>query len=182
MSTTNNPERYNPLSIGLHWLMLLMLVAVYACIELRVFFPKGSDPREMLKAWHFMLGLSIMLLVFIRIAVRFIYPAPPAAATQGWQKWFAKFMHLALYGLMVGLPLLGWLYLSAKGKVIPFFGLELPALVSANPELVETFEELHETGGTLGYFLIGLHAAAALFHHYVVKDKTLQRMTPAWSK
>ncbi len=52
------PYRYGALSIGLHWLMLLLIAAVYACIELRGNFPKGSDMREGLKTWHLMLGLT----------------------------------------------------------------------------------------------------------------------------
>jgi len=60
MQWRNNKERYGTLSIGLHWSMLLLLVVVYACIELREFFPKGSDLREALKTWHFMLGLAVL--------------------------------------------------------------------------------------------------------------------------
>jgi cytochrome b561 len=73
---------------------------------------------------------------------------------------------------------LGWLVLSAAGKPIPFFGLELPALIAPNEELAKELKELHETVGTLGYWLIGLHAVAALFHHYVLKDNTLLSMLP----
>ncbi len=58
MNIRNTTDRYGTLSIGIHWLMLLMFVAVYACIELHEFFPKGSDLRATLKTWHFMLGLS----------------------------------------------------------------------------------------------------------------------------
>src|SRR6185312_16209541 len=60
----NTTDRYGSLSIGMHWLMLLLLVAVYACIELREFYPRGSDLRDGLKTWHFMLGLSVLALVF----------------------------------------------------------------------------------------------------------------------
>ena len=45
-------QRYHSLNVSLHWLMLLLIAAVYACIELRTNFPKGSDPRELLKHWH----------------------------------------------------------------------------------------------------------------------------------
>ncbi|HEX7952210.1 MAG TPA: cytochrome b/b6 domain-containing protein, partial [Burkholderiales bacterium] len=68
--------------------------------------------------------------------------------------------------------------LSAAGKPIPFFGLQLPALVGESKDLAELFKEVHETGATAGYFLIGLHAAAALYHHYIVRDDTLRRMLP----
>ncbi len=77
---------------------------------------------------------------------------------------------------MIVLPLLGWVMLSAEGKAIPFFGLQLPALLGANEALAERTKEVHETLATLGYFLIGLHALAALFHHYVRRDNTLRRM------
>ncbi|MFO6255884.1 cytochrome b, partial [Pseudomonas aeruginosa] len=70
------------------------------------------------------------------------------------------------------------LTLSTAGKPIPFFGLELPPLVDKNPDLAGQIKEWHETIGNAGYFLIGLHAAAALFHHFVSRDNTLVRMLP----
>ena len=171
-------NRYSSLTISLHWFMLALLAAVYACIELRVLWPKGSDPRELIKTWHFMLGLSVFALVWVRLAARFaggtppIEPAPPA-----WQNLLAKGVHIALYALMIGMPIGGWLILSASGKPIPFFGLELPALVAPDKALAEQIKEIHETGGVVGYWLIGLHAAASLFHHYIKRDNTLVRMT-----
>jgi len=160
-------------------MMLVLLVAVYACIELRELFPKGSDPREALKFWHYMLGLSVLVLVWLRLAVHMIGQLPriePEPAS--WQKLLAKLMHVALYALMIGMPLAGWLILSAEGEPAPFFGLVLPALVGESEDLAEVAEEIHETAGVVGYWLIGLHAAAALFHHYVVRDDTLRRMLP----
>lgn len=179
MSKANKINHYNTLSIALHWLMLLLFIAVYACIELRELYPKGSDPREALKAWHFMLGLSVLALVVVRIYGR-LTSATPAITPEPaiWQTITAKLVHLALYGIMIGMPILGWILLSAAGKPIPFFGLELPPLVAENKELAKSLKELHETIGVLGYYLIGLHAAAAVFHHHVLKDNTLTRMLP----
>jgi cytochrome b561 len=176
----NSADRYGSLSIVMHWLMLLLLIGVYACINLRELFPRGSDLRDGLKTWHFMLGLTVLALVAVRLALRWaagaqpgIQPPPPC-----WQQRLAGLMHLALYLFMIAMPLLGWLTLSAAGKPIPFFGLSLPALVGADKALAGTFKEIHETIGTIGYYLIGLHAAAALFHHYVARDNTLRRMLP----
>ncbi|GAB3032987.1 cytochrome b [Bowmanella dokdonensis] len=173
--------RYHSASIVLHWLMFLLLVAVYACIELREFYPKGSDPREALKHWHFMLGLSVGLLVILRIYFRLRYSRPaitpePAA----WQEKLAKLVHGLLYALMLLMPIGGWLILSGEAKSIPFFGLDLPPLMGPDKDLAHQIEELHETFGQVGYFLIGLHALAALFHHYLLKDNTLKRMW--WGK
>jgi superoxide oxidase len=180
MNWRNTTERYGILSMGLHWLMLLLLVAVYACIELREMYPKGSDPREALKTWHFMLGLSVPLLLSLRLMALVIGVVPRTKPDPGkLQTLSAKLIHLALYVLMIGMPLTGWLILSAAGKPIPFFGLELPALIDVgSKELVKQIEEVHEAAGTIGYILVGVHAVAALAHHYLIKDNTLLRMLP----
>ena len=179
MPPSRTTLRYSTLSISLHWLMLLLLAAVYACIELRVQFPRGSDTRELLKTWHFMLGLSVLLLVVIRLAARVMGSAPPITpALPVWQQRAAQLVHLLLYALLIGMPIIGWLILSAEGKSIPFFFLDLPALLAPNEALARQLEEIHETAGLVGYYLIGLHAAAALIHHYVLRDDTLRRMLP----
>lgn len=179
MPLLNSPSRYGALSIGLHWLMLLLLATVYACIELREIYPKGSEPREALKAWHFMLGLSVLALVSLRLLLRLVVPTPriePAPAS--WQLRLAGLMHLALYGLMIGMPFGGWLILSAADKPVPFFGWELPPLTGPDKPLAELVKEIHETAGVAGYWLIAGHALAGLFHHYVIRDNTLRRMLP----
>lgn len=179
MNRKNAPIRYGSLSISLHWLMLILIAAIYACIELKGNFPKGSDTRELLKQWHFMLGLAVFTLVWLRVLARVLSPTPAIEpAPPAWQNLLAKLMHLALYALMIGAPLAGWLILSAAGKPIPFFGLELPPLIGPNKELAGQIKELHELAGTAGYWLIGLHALAGLYHHYVVRDNTLKRMLP----
>lgn len=175
----NTPQRYGSLLIALHWLMALQLVAVYACIDLKDLFPKGSDPREQLKIWHYMLGLTVLAAVVLRIVARASGPAlAPEPQTPPWQRWLGTLTHAALYALMIAMPLLGWLTLSASGKEIPFFGIALPALLGESRDLASRLKEIHETIGEIGYYLVGLHVAAALFHHYIVRDGTLARMLP----
>jgi superoxide oxidase len=171
--------RYPTALIALHWAMLILLAAVYAAIELREFFPKGSDIREGFKAWHFTLGLTILVLVVVRVVLRLRTATPPITpAPSLWQKVAARGVHLALYGLMIAMPLAGWTILSAKGATIPFWGTALPPLVSPNKPLAAWLQDIHATAGTVGYWLIGLHAAAGLAHHYFWKDDTLRRMLP----
>ena len=173
MTTT---AKYPPLRIALHWLMVLLIVGVYATINLKDFFPKGSSARDGLKSWHFMLGLSVLVLVLIRLLARWIQPGPPELPGPGWQLGLAKAVHWALYIFMIGMPLAGWLVLSTAGKPVPFFGFELPPLMGLDKILSKQIKDVHETVATIGYFVIGLHALAALFHHYVLKDNTLRRM------
>lgn len=179
MTTQNTPQQYHKISIALHWLMLVLMIAVYACIELREFYPKGSDIREGFKTWHFMLGLVILGLASFRLAFRCFQVTPPIQPTPAkWQVATAHLAHACLYVLMIAVPIGGWLMLSAAGKPIPFFGLSLPALVEENRDLAKTIKKIHTTVGEIGYYVIALHAVAALFHHYIIKDNTLLRMLP----
>lgn len=179
MNWLNTQDRYGKLSITLHWVMLALLIAVYATILTREYYPRGSDPREALKVWHFMLGLSVLALVIVRLGIRLGGPSPQIAPPlANWQRWLATTMHVALYLFLFAMPLLGWLMLSTAGKPIPFFGLELPALWSQDKALSSSIKDVHETIAEIGYYLIGLHAVAGLFHHYFARDNTLLRMLP----
>lgn len=179
MTALKPTDRYSTASVALHWLMLVLIIAVYSAIELREFYPRGSAPREAMKTWHFMLGLSVFVLVWLRILARLVTRSPAPLAQPAWRSVTAKLTHLALYGLMIAMPLAGWTILSAEGDAVPFFGLTLPPLTAPNEAFAEQVEGWHELGGTIGYWLIGLHAAASLFHHYVLRDGLLFRMLPA---
>jgi cytochrome b561 len=179
MNIPTTSPRFSSLSIALHWLTLAVLVGVYACINLTDLYPKGSDMRALLKTWHFMLGLSVLLLVGVRLIARAWGVTPPITPELPlWQTRLSGLIHLALYGLMLAMPLLGWWLLSAEGKPIPFFGWQLPFLTLENHDLADQIKDVHETIGSIGYFLIGAHAFAALYHHYVQRDNTLLRMLP----
>lgn len=179
MKWRNSSSQYGWLPAGLHWLMLLLLAAVYASMELRDFYPKGSSMREAMKTWHYTLGISVLAFAAIRLAIHSIGPVPAIApAPTKWQARGATLMKAALFVFMLGMPLLGWMLLSAKGAPVPFFGLQFPALLNESKALAASVKELHETGATVGYFLIGFHASAALYHHYLLRDDTLRRMFP----
>jgi superoxide oxidase len=177
MRWKNTAAGYGLLSVALHWVMLLLIVAVYAMMELKSIFPKGSAGRGAMATLHYTLGLSVFVLVWLRLLMRSLGAAPVVEpAPVAWQTRLARVVHWALYGLMIALPVLGWLTVSAKGDPIPFFGAELPPLIAESKAAAKALKKIHETLATAGYFLIGLHAAAALFHHYVLRDNTLKLM------
>lgn len=180
MTSQAHGEKYAAPVIALHWIMALLIVNSYATMELREFYPKGSAPREALKSWHYVIGLSILVLVVLRILARIMSTTPPIVPPiPDWQWLAARIVQGALVALMIALPLLGWSILSAEGKPPVWLGLQLPALIGPDKELAETLEEIHKTGANIGYALIAVHTAAALFHHYVARDNTLLRMLPA---
>jgi len=175
----NTAERYGSLQVALHWLMLVLLVVVYVSMEFRGIFPKGSVPRELMKTTHYTLGFSVLLLVSLRMAVRLSGPEPaivPAASAA--QDLLGRAMHIALYAFMILMPLIGWVMFSAQGKSVPFFGLEIPPLVAKDHRFAEKLEHWHREVAEWGYYLLALHAGAALLHHYLMKDNTLLRMLP----
>jgi cytochrome b561 len=177
MNQNNTASRYGSLLIGLHWLMLLLIAAVYASIELREAYPRGSAIREGLKTLHYTLGLAIFVLVWLRLYARLRGPSPAIVPPPPrWQLATAHVTELAMYLLMVAMPLLGWLSLSAAGDPVSLFGWPLPRLIGADAQRAHLLEEVHETIGTVGYALIGAHALAALVHHYIRRDNTLSRM------
>ena len=170
--------RYRPGLVALHWLTLLLLIAVYAAMEFRGIFPRGSAPREMMKQAHYFLGMSVFLLTWLRLLLRLVSPTPPIRpAPPAWQKWFASAMAIALYALLLAMPVLGYLLLNADGAAPALGGLALPHLIAEQPALADSLKEWHELLANLGYALIGLHALAALYHHYLVHDDTLLRMS-----
>ncbi len=172
-------HRYHGLSIAAHWLTLALLIVLYALIELRGLAPKGSDLRDAIKMWHGMFGLTVLCLTAIRLTLRLTFRAPPITPPPSPRLHkLSRATHAALYGFLIAAPLLGWLTLSAQGKPVPFFGFEWPALIAPDKALGHSLEDIHGTLGTLGYFLIGLHALAALYHHYFMRDDTLVRMLP----
>ncbi len=181
MITRNSRLGYGAAVIALHWLTLLLLVAVYSCMELRGWAPKGSALRDNMKSLHYLLGLTVLVVVTVRLAVRWAAGAAPPIEPPlpAWQEKVAHLMHVALYAFLFAMPILGWLTLSAgSAKPILLFGVALPALLAPDEALGKQIKEIHETIATVGYFLVGLHAAAALVHHYLRRDNTLLRMLP----
>lgn len=179
MNLLNTNNRYGWLSMGLHWLMLLLIAALVASISLSDSYPKDSNTQVLLKTWHFTLGLTVFVLAGVRLITKLLSPTPLIEPPiERWQDIMSKAVQALMYVLMFAMPILGWLTLSAAGKVIPFYGWQLPALVAENKNLAETLIGIHEAGAATLFSLVGLHAAAALYHHYFVRDNTLRRMLP----
>ncbi|NBB36468.1 cytochrome b [Pseudomonas kielensis] len=170
------PNHFAPLARLLHWLMALLVIAM-------LFIGAGmvasvSERHEWLIHLHKPLGVAILLLVIVRLFVRFSTRQPPLPADlPGWQVLAAKASHGLLYALMLILPVLGWAMISAAGDPVTLgIGVQLPAIVPANATL---FAFLRKAHGYLAYLLfltVLLHLAAALFHGWVRRDGVLQSM------
>lgn len=179
MSRPFAPARYSRSVIALHWLTVLLLVAVFALIEFKGIYPKGSPERDAMKAWHFTLGMTVFVLTWLRLIFRAVTRTPPITpAIPAWQRMLSQATHGLLYAMMVLLPFSGWIMVSAAGGTVWFWATDLPALIAQNKETAHNIKEVHEAIGNIGLALIGLHAVAAIYHHHFMKDDTLTRMLP----
>ena len=166
----SQPQHFAPLARLLHWLMALMIIAM-------LFIGAGmvasvSERHEWLIHLHKPLGVAILLLVILRLAVRFSTRQPPLPADlPGWQALAAKASHVLLYALMLVLPLLGWAMISASGEPVMLgSALQLPSIVPADARV---FAFLRKAHGYLAYLLfltVLLHLAAALGREDALKQ------------
>ncbi|QYY30822.1 MULTISPECIES: cytochrome b [Cupriavidus] len=171
-------RRYDGLAIFFHWAVFLLIAAAYAAIELKGFAGKGSPARSLAMAAHEWTGLLVLVLAVPRLLWRLVRGAPPAEPGSRWMHLAGEAMHWVLYLFIFAQPILGLLTLNAGGHVLtlPGLGLQIPAWVGPDDALKDQLEEIHETLGNAFYLVIGLHAMAALFHHYMLGDNTLRRM------
>jgi len=124
----------------------------------------------------------VFVLAFVRIEERIRNGIPAVLGSSKWQTASAHLLHLILYLVMFGLPITGIVFSQAGGRSVAFFGWELPQMVAQDPALRNSVRSVHLFLGNAVYALVGLHFAASLWHHYVVKDDTLRRMLPFLAK
>lgn len=176
-------HRYTRTAISLHWLMALGLIGTFA---LGFYMPDLplSPTKLKLFSWHKWAGVTLFVLVLLRLGWRLPHPAPPLPATiPTLSRVASHVVHWLLYALMIAIPLSGWLMSSAKGFQTSWFGvLPLPDLLPKDAALGDRLKDLHEV---LNYTLLGLviiHTGAALKHHFIDRDDVLTRMLPLKNK
>ncbi|WP_316979654.1 cytochrome b [Shumkonia mesophila] len=167
-------QRYTNTLIVLHWLTALCVVVAWFLGE------GGRHIRENPPIWHFAFGLAVLVLLVPRLVARLVGGAPPPEPHDApLLRLAAKVGHATLYAFLIAMPLSGWYAASALGVPVTLWGVTLPALTAPVPQPPGLVAELHSNGGTVLLVLAGLHGLMALYHHFVLKDDTLRRMTPA---
>ena len=172
-------ERYTSPAIALHWLVALLIFAAFPLGVYMHDLPL-SPTKLQLYSYHKWLGVSVLMLVVLRVIWRATH-TPPALpqGTPQWEITVSRITHLALYGLMLAVPLSGWLMSSAKGFQTVWFGvLPLPDLVGKDKELGKLLTEVHEALNVVLLLLVGLHLAAVIKHRFIDRNTILQRMLP----
>jgi cytochrome b561 len=170
--------RYDGGAMAFHWVMVVLVVVVGVLGLLH-----DSWPRTTQSFWinvHALIGLAVWALVMVRLGWRRRHPPPalPAAAGEFSRRW-SRPVHLLLYGLLLIIPILGIVTFIWHGRVFDFGWFEVDFGIPKNRAIFHPTEEVHGYLAYTLFTLIGLHALAALWHHFVRRDGVLQRMWPA---
>lgn len=172
-------QRYTRTAIFLHWLIALGLTGTFALGFYMQDLPLSPTMLK-LYSWHKWAGMTLMVLIVIRLAWRLTHPAPALPHTMGpVARLLAHAGHWLLYVLMLAIPVSGWLMSSAQGFQVVWFGvMPLPDLVPKDAALSDILNDVHVVlNYTLLVAVIG-HIGAALQHHFIKKDTVLKRMLP----
>lgn len=168
-------DRYTGVARWLHW-AIAVLIAVNIGIGIVHAYVNHDWPVTPL---HKSIGITVLALTLARIGWRAMHRPPPLpAAMSEREKMVAHALHTLFYGLMLVLPLTGWVMSSANDRPLRWFGLfDVPKFAMARGDaVVELSRGAHGPLGLIFGALVVLHVAAALRHHLVLKDGVLRRM------
>jgi cytochrome b561 len=175
MSAYATQERYSKPAIFFHWAIFLLVAIAYFAIEIRG--PKGSDSRVLWTAVHMWAGTLVLALAVLRLVWRLWRGAPAEVEANAVLTFLARLVHLALYLFIFAQPLLGMLMINTGGHPVTLLGTGWQiVLVGADPGAKHALQAAHVWLGNAFYWVIGLHALAAIAHQLIFRDRTLQRM------
>ena len=185
MQILNSPTRYGAVTQSLHWSAVALVILAWVLGVSGDLLPKGPARAAGLYI-HIIAGLLVIVLTIVRLLWRGADTSPPAEKTEfgdwsfaGWIGLGAKLAHAGLYGLLVAVPLVGIAVQFARGDALPVFGLfDIASPWPADRAFARSLKGIHELLAHGLLALAGLHAAAALVHHWVFGDRTLIRMLP----
>lgn len=184
---------YTPTARALHWLIAFLVfiqlpLGVYMSYrgnEMETVNEKGETVKGVFDALtgalyssHKLIGLTIFLLIVLRLLYRLSHGAPrsdpsvPPALTGA-----SHFVHWMLYVLLIAVPIAGYFAIS-YGRYLEVFGIPLPAITEKNEDVSKEIFEWHETGAFLILAFVTLHVLAAIYHRFVRKDRVVERMLP----
>lgn len=163
----------------LHWTMAILIFALIGLGVVTAYLPVGQQPRRGLLEIHKSIGFTLMALLLVRIGWRWFTGEPAYRhRLDRLTRIAGRVGHVALYALMLFMPVTGYIYSAAGGYSLPWFGLfQWPRLLPHDNKIAAWGELLHDRGGWVISAVILVHLAAVAFHHWFRRDEVLSRMT-----
>jgi cytochrome b561 len=180
MQLGNSDARYGVIPQTIHWLTVIFIAVGWLLGWFMDDFPKAARPIVLLA--HMTLGQFVIALLVIRLVWRFADPPPlPEKIRFGrLHEIAAKLSHYALYALLLAVPFVGIIVQLKRGNALPIFGVwNFTSPWPADRATARSALRAHEYLANALVLLAGVHAAAALMHHWLLRDRTLVRMLPS---
>jgi len=180
MQFRNSPQSYGGVPKFLHWLTVALVIVAWLLGTFGDEIPRGAARSTGLFI-HIFAGFGVLVVLVARLLWRvFDRPPPPEITPFGSSlEFLGKLTHAALYVLLAATPILGILLQFARGDALPVFGLtEIASPWVRDRAFAHSLKEVHETLSNILMVLASLHALAAMLHHLVLRDRTLERMLP----
>lgn len=170
-------ERYTAVAIVLHWAIALAVIAQFAWGWWMTTIPK-QPPGLRADAFNFhkSLGLTILVLMVVRLAWRLTHRPPPLPPMPSWQRWTARFTHWGLYAALIAQASVGYLGSAFSGYPVRYFGIALPQWAHKSDSAKELMSVLHLGTSWVIAAAVLLHVAGALKHTMTDRGRLLARM------
>jgi cytochrome b561 len=172
-----HPTRYSAPAQAFHWAIAVLVLAGF------VFAPEGRDAPALQREWHETIGFAVLLLSAARLVWRLgdHHPDPPAVSR--WLGWGAGALQVALYVLLFLVPLTAVVGTWLEGHALQMLGgVRMVPWIEPNRDWGHTLSDLHAWLGNAILWVAGIHAAAALVHHFILRDGVLRSMLPRWRR
>lgn len=173
--------RYSAITQTLHWLTAILVLAAFIYglggSEERIY----SASRDFDRQLHETLGMTVMALLVLRIVWRAFDKRPPAPAGPQWMETVARIIQVTLYTLLAAVPSTAIVGAWLQGHPVTLLtGIEITPWIAQSHGVGDWISEIHTWLGNAILWFAGVHACAALFHHYLLGDDVLRSMLPRW--
>lgn len=176
----NAVQRYSTPAIALHWLVAILVLAMIGLGLYMTDIPRGTPERTFFYNLHKSIGVTVAVLVLIRLWWRFRNPPPPLpSSVPAWQVQGSKLSHALLYLCLILMPLSGFSASQFTKYGVLYFGLfKIPPMGWENKVIYDFLQGIHGVTAVLLITLVVIHVAAALKHLLFDRDKVFLRMLP----
>ncbi|GEP56785.1 cytochrome b [Reyranella soli] len=178
MATLEGQTSYGPVAKSLHWIAAVCVLLAWAIGNIGDEIPRASEATAL--TIHMWLGFAVLAILVLRLVARVAsHPSSDTTSFSPWLNYLATASHWLLYALMAAVPVVGIVLQFARGEALSVFGLlHIASPWLADRAFAHSLKEVHEFLANAMVIVAALHIAAALFHHFILRDRTLQRMLP----
>ena len=178
MQWKNSTTHFGMIAVSLHWLVAITVFSLFGLGLWMTGLDYYDSWYKQGPWWHKSIGILLFFVITFRLCWRLLTP-PPAALTshKPWETKLAHMAHLLLYFLLFIIMFSGYLISTADNRAIEVFGwFAVPATITSLPNQEDIAGWVHLILASILIGLVSLHAAAALKHHFIDRDRTLKRI------